>query len=233
MQDQVNCERMARSQLLQGLRDRAKTITPALSSVAGDEQLDLASVAQSRPSSGCDCPQGINAGVAGDEYAPRQVLGFQVGGANFGRGEEQVGAGVDGRAKFFLGPWHDWIEAPEPGLDMGYGNRSCKGGQRAGEGARRIALDDEQIGPVGKAGSHGPRNLRDMAMRVATAGTIQHDALITAQPVLVGAERMLAGQNQARRQGASAKRCGDRCKLDCFWTGSDNDVDTRTGQPSP
>ena len=44
---------------------------------------------------------------------------------------------------------------------------------------------------------------------------------------------MLAGENQTRRQSAGAQGGRDRRKLDGFWTGSDNDVDTLTGQPSP
>jgi hypothetical protein len=37
---------------------------------------------------------------------------------------------------------------------------------------------------------------------------------------------MLAGQDQPQGQAASAEGSGDGCKLDGFWTGSDDEVDT-------
>ena len=51
--------------------------------------------------------------------------------------------------------------------------------------------------------------------------------------MLSGAERMLAGQDQAWRQAAGGQGGGYGRKLDRFWTGSNDKVDTRTGQASP
>jgi hypothetical protein len=46
-------------------------------------------------------------------------------------------------------------------------------------------------------------------------------------------EWVLAGENQAQFDAAPVQSGGNWAKLDCFRTGSDDDVDTRTGQPSP
>jgi hypothetical protein len=48
-----------------------------------------------------------------------------------------------------------------------------------------------------------------------------------------GVERMLAGQDQARRQAACRQRGGERRQLDRFRAGSDDEVDTLEGQASP
>jgi len=72
-----------------------------------------------------------------------------------------------------------------------------------------------------------------MALRVAAARAIEGDALVGPKPMFGGAERMLPRQKQTQLQATAAKRGGDRCKFDRFWTGSDDEVDTRTGQPSP
>jgi hypothetical protein len=44
--------------------------------------------------------------------------------------------------------------------------------------------------------------------------------------------RMLAGQDEQRRDSALGERICDRCKLDRLGTGADDD-DNGTGQPSP
>jgi hypothetical protein len=94
-------------------------------------------------------------------------------------------------------------------------------------------LDHQQVRALGKQGRDCLGNLAGMAIGIATAAAREYDLLIRGQSVLCGVQGMLAGQGQARREAAICQCGGDWRKLDSFWAGSDNEVDTRTGQPSP
>jgi hypothetical protein len=72
-----------------------------------------------------------------------------------------------------------------------------------------------------------------MGIVIGTAGAIQLDPVEVRKAVLSGVQGVLAGENQARRKAALLQGGGYGRKLDRFWTGSDNEVDTRTKQPSP
>jgi hypothetical protein len=65
-----------------------------------------------------------------------------------------------------------------------------------------------------------------MTVRVTAAGAIQGDARKNGKAMLLGAQGMLAGQDQPQGKPAPLKGGGDWCKLDGFWTGSDDDVGT-------
>jgi hypothetical protein len=72
-----------------------------------------------------------------------------------------------------------------------------------------------------------------MLVGIATARAAEPDLTISVQPVLSGIQRMLPGEDQARSKRALRQGGGNGRKLDRFWTSSDNEVDTRTGQLSP
>lgn len=65
-----------------------------------------------------------------------------------------------------------------------------------------------------------------MGMRIPAPRTIEHGPLEAVEREIGGPQRVLPGKDQARRQAASAQGDRDRRKLDGFWTGSDDDVDT-------
>lgn len=72
-----------------------------------------------------------------------------------------------------------------------------------------------------------------MGVRIASPGAIEHDSVIILQPEIGRPQRMLAGEDKARRHSAGAQGGRDWRKLDGFWTGSDDNVDTLDWQPSP
>ena len=116
---------------------------------------------------------------------------------------------------------------------MGDGDCRRRCCQRAAQGARGVALNDDKRRPVGKQRCDGAGYLAGMGLWVGTARTVQAGMPIALKAMLIGTKRMLAGKDQARLEPAAAQGSGDRCKLDCFWASSDDNVDTRTGQPSP
>jgi hypothetical protein len=62
---------------------------------------------------------------------------------------------------------------------------------------------------------------------------MEFDARKSGKAMLGRPQGVLAGEDQAHGEPAPGQGSDDGRKLDRFWTGSDNDVDTRTGQPSP
>lgn len=116
---------------------------------------------------------------------------------------------------------------------MGDRDGGGEGGQRPSEGARRVALDDEQAGPVGERGGDRLGDMTGVRISVIFARAFELDALVAAQPVRRRVDRMLAGQKDARRPAAVRQGGRDGRKLDRFWTGTDNDVDPLAAQPSP
>jgi hypothetical protein len=95
-------------------------------------------------------------------------------------------------------------------------------------------LDDHQIGrESGKRRKNGPADVAYMDVRIFLARTAQPDRRIGFKAVVGGLElRMLAGEDDVRRQAACGERRGDRRQLDCFRTCSDDQTYT-TGQLSP
>jgi hypothetical protein len=70
-------------------------------------------------------------------------------------------------------------------------------------------------------------------MRIFLPRTVQPDRRIGFEAIVGGVElRMLAGEDDVRRQAACGERCGDRRQLDCFRTCSDDQTYT-SGQLSP
>jgi len=110
------------------------------------------------------------------------------------------------------------------------GGRGCEG---APEGAGRVALHHQQMRTVGEQGRNVASDRFDMAAMVGIARTIQPDTIIAGKTVLGRVKGVLTGEDQARRQATALQCGGNGRKLDRFWTSSDNEVDTRTKQPSP
>jgi len=69
---------------------------------------------------------------------------------------------------------------------------------------------------------------------VRLAGTIESDRRIAFQAMLGRIERgMLAGEDQARLEAPRSEGVRDRCKLDGFGPGADDQPDMCRTQPSP
>jgi hypothetical protein len=62
-----------------------------------------------------------------------------------------------------------------------------------------------------------------MDVRILLAGAIEPDAVMGAEAEVVRVKRrMLAGEDERRRQSALHEGRGHWCKLDCFRTCADN-----------
>ena len=72
-------------------------------------------------------------------------LGQVIGGL-LSRREMQRGQARGEDSIQFLGKGLAQIAGAQSGFDVGHGNAAIKGGQRAAESRRRVALDDGQIG---------------------------------------------------------------------------------------
>ena len=116
---------------------------------------------------------------------------------------------------------------------MGDWHGGGKGGKGAAERAGGIALHDQQTRPVGQQRCDGLCHCFDMGVVIRAAGAMQLDAFKAREAMIGGIQRVLSGENQARLQAATVQCGGYGRKLDGFWTGPDNEVDTRTMQPSP
>jgi hypothetical protein len=116
---------------------------------------------------------------------------------------------------------------------MGDGDGGGEGGQRPAERARGVALDDQQAGSLGKQGRDQLGHLAGMNMGVAASPAGELNPLVVRQIMFGGIERMLTGQDEARRQAVAGQRGRDRRQLDGFGAGSDDDVDTLYRQASP
>jgi hypothetical protein len=116
---------------------------------------------------------------------------------------------------------------------MGDGNGGGGCGEGSAERACRVPLHNKQDRTISEQRRHGLRHRLGMGVVIGTAGAIQPDVIETRKAMLRRIQRVLSGEDKARRQ-AAARQCGGYGrKLDRFWTGSDNEVDTRTIQPSP
>ncbi|CAN5203076.1 hypothetical protein BH24PSE1_BH24PSE1_07700 [soil metagenome] len=72
-----------------------------------------------------------------------------------------------------------------------------------------------------------------MGVRVPLSGAGEPDRIKGAEPVKLRVERrMLAREDECRRDAAGGQRMDDGCKLDRFGASADDDSDV-LGQPSP
>ena len=115
------------------------------------------------------------------------------------------------------------------------GNRNTCGdsGQCASIGARRVALDDQEIRPICKQGRNRLGDPAGMATGIGKSRTVQSDPLECGQAVVGDGQFVLPGQQQARRLACRGQGMDDWRKLDRFRTSADDDVDTLTLQSSP
>ena len=72
-------------------------------------------------------------------------------------------------------------------------------------------MHDHQAWPLGQQRRNGPGDAFNQVARIGISATIKHDALMSRQAIIGGAQRMLASQNEAQPQVAPVKRGGDGC----------------------
>ena len=168
------------------------------------------------------------------KIAPATPSRAEICGGQRGRREQQVSLGVDRRAIFLFGPGHGRIVAAQPRLDVRDRDGGDEPRQSAAEGARRIALDDQQVGTPAKLRLDRRGDALDVRMRVfrrrgsgaasldKRRGRIRRDRGL-----------MLPGQDQRRAHAARRQRSGDRGKFDRFGPGADDQPHVRGLQLSP
>jgi hypothetical protein len=123
---------------------------------------------------------------------------------------------------------------PQAGLDVRNGYSGVEARERRADGARRVALNDQEVGQWTQQRHKRGSDQAGVGIGVRFPGAAETDRAITLQPIFAGIERrMLAGQDQARAQAARAKRVGDGGKLDRFGPGADNQPYVCDMQPSP
>jgi len=111
-------------------------------------------------------------------------------------------------------------------------------GKEAGEGctksARSIALNDEEVGRIGKPRQKRGGYRADVPVRILLAGAMQPLLAITREAEMLRIKSgVLAGKDERRRKPARGERVSNRCKLDCLGPGADDQPDIREIQPSP
>ena len=135
------------------------------------------------------------------QLSRRRLAALALVGAN-----KQVGQSVDRDPVFFLRPGQVGIVGPKSRLDMGQRDARLARRQRAAERARRVALDDEQIGRVHR---QQPLERRPdqvgMEHRVGLTRAAERNRLRKPSQAMIGQlkARMLAGNEQpaAARRG--------------------------------
>lgn len=162
------------------------------------------------------------------------ALARQIGGAEFGRREEQVRFPVDRDAEFLFRPGLAAVVTAQAGLDVGQRNPSCDGRQCTAKRTRRVALDDNQgRRDVAKQRKNRLRDDLNVRERVGLPGARQPQRRKTVETVVDGIERrMLAREKEGRLKSAPAERGSYWLELDGFGTCTD-DQNNATGQPSP
>lgn len=105
--------------------------------------------------------------------------------------------------------------------DRDPGSRRADG---AAESGRRVALDDQKFGAVAaQLGQGRRRDFADMLVRILAPRAAKVDRGISGQAMVARVERrMLAAEDEPRLEAARRQRLGNRCKLDGFGTGSDD-----------
>jgi hypothetical protein len=106
--------------------------------------------------------------------------------------------------------------------------------ERSAEGARCVALDDEQVGTRGQQRLQRGRNRTNVAVRVALAGAAEVARSERPEPELNGTERrMLTGEDQFWREFPGGKGVSQRGQLDRFGPGPNDQPHMFGIQPSP
>jgi hypothetical protein len=124
--------------------------------------------------------------------------------------------------------------SPQAGLDVRNGCSGVEARARRADGARRIALNDQEVGQWTQQRHKRGFDQASVGIGVRFPRAAETDGAIALQSMLMWIERrMLAGQDQARAQAARAKRVGDGGKLDRFGPGADNQPYVCDMQPSP
>ena len=117
--------------------------------------------------------------------------------------EQQVRLRIDGGSIFFLGPREMKIMSPEARFDVSDRYISSESRKRCAEGARRVALHHEEIGPKAKRPDERRSDGADVAVGVFFTGAFQATGLQTREAEGFKIEvRVLARQNQAGREAA-------------------------------
>jgi hypothetical protein len=124
--------------------------------------------------------------------------------------------------------------ASKPGLDVRDWDLSDAARQRSAKSARRVALDDQQVRWPAQLRQDRRGDALDVQVRILRSWTVQPGRLISPEAMVGGVEvDMLAGEDQARADIASAERPGDGGKLDRFGASADDEPDIRGMQTSP
>src|SRR6185436_19965865 len=131
-------------------------------------------------------------------------------------------------------PGQSAVAGAEPGFDMGERDRGCERGPRAAERARRIALDDQQVGWPREQRSKRRFDFADVRVGILFAGTVELERGINVQAMVAWIERsMLPGEDERGRQPAFGECSCDGGEFDCFRPGADDQPYVRGLQPSP
>ena len=212
-----------------------EALGPALAPMTGDEDRgDRPRRARRGGQLADHFQQRVDSGVAGDVDSAWNALAGKVEGGEVGRCEQQVGTGVDLGPIFLLRPGQGAVAGAEAGLDMGERNRGRERGAGTAERARRVALDDQQVGRGREQRSKRGFDPGDMRVGVLLAGAIEMQRGIYVQPMVARIEpSMLAGEDQRGRQPALGERMCEGGELDGFGPGADDQPDVRGLQPSP
>lgn len=106
--------------------------------------------------------------------------------------------------------------------------------ERSSEGARSVALHDEQVGLWTQLPEHGVRNGLHVSVRIRFAWAAEAHGRISLKPEFGGIESdMLVCEHERRWQTAIAKRVGDGRQLDGFRSGADDQPYIGETQSSP
>ena len=207
--------------------DGVKALAPALPPMAGDEQpirvsASLAGLRKQRNA----LQQRVDAAVARDHDLPACALPTEVRCVELSRREQQVGFGVNGDSKILLGPWVRPVVAAEPRLDMRH-RHACHGrSQSSTKGARRIALNDDELRSV-DCRTDASGHLSHMPVRVRLPRAAKLRRRKACEVKHCGFEvRMLAREDDPREGPAIRERSCYRRKLDGFRTRTDDERNT-------
>jgi hypothetical protein len=114
------------------------------------------------------------------------------------------------------------------------GDSGVEAGQSGAEGARGIALYDEQIRTISEQREQRGRDDADMPVRVRLAGAVEAHCRKAAKTELLGPQqRVLTGEHERRPAAASGQPLCDRTHFDCFRPGADHQPDIGETQYSP
>jgi hypothetical protein len=234
MQHDCDLARPRSGDLPQRRADPRKPFPPALPAVTGDQQAARSGATRfARRQSGRNRPNGIDARIAGHMNHTADAFAAQVGGAQLGRSEKEVGSGIDRYAELFLRPRTGRIVRSQTGLDMSKRDCLLSSRKRSAESARRVALNDDEIAPV-KRGTGVANDGADELVRIAAAKAGQPHAIIRDETVVGRVERrMLPRQNEAHIGATRGNRRCDWGKLDGFRASADDQRNSTSAQLSP